>query len=75
MSIGTLDLERRLRPPVSGHAWCAPEVQSSHQHGFPANQTILVYAATYQETIANVNDTTIMAAINSAWYVNSVSIY
>jgi len=74
MSIGTLDLKRLPhRYPVTPGA--RRKFRARTNIVFPANQTILGYAATYQETIANVDDTTIMAAINSAWYVNSVSVY
>lgn len=39
---------------------------------FPRDATLLVYAATQQWATASVNDTTITAGINSAWYVNWV---
>jgi hypothetical protein len=42
---------------------------------FPAGAPVLVYAATFQELYASVNDTSVAAVINDSWYVNWISVH
>jgi hypothetical protein len=41
---------------------------------FPSGAPVLVYAATFQELYANVNDTSVAAVINDSWYVSWISV-
>ena len=41
---------------------------------FPAGAPVLVYAATFQELYASVNDTSVDAVINDSWYISWISV-
>jgi hypothetical protein len=64
--------EERYDSPVPAGAFRGATVTTSTF--FPAGASVLVYAATFQELYASVNDTSVDAVINDSWYVSWISV-
>lgn len=64
--------EERYDSPVPAGAFrSASATTSTH---FPAGAPVLIYAATFQELTASVNDTSVDAVINDSWYVDWITV-